>query len=1107
MAVSDDPRLPSEGVAILPPPPRPYSQPPADDQRITVRMRRLDRLLTLAVMILAFLLASLPAHNSDVWLHLASGRLLAHGQYSFGVDPFAFTTAGVRWVNPSWLYDWLLFVVFQYAGGAALVVGKGVLMALLAWTLMRLSRTTEEGSGWVSAVFTALTLLVLGSWMPLQSICVSYLFLALTLWLLETRLAAKGSRTFAAWLPLLPLFALWANLDEWFILGPLTVGLYALGTLLRGREAAGQARTLGVVFLAGLAACLLNPHGYHVFALPPQLPFVAEARTLRGDPILDRLFVSPFQRDYARFRDIPDIGRLLYYPLVLLGIVSFALNCFSRPASAYLRRLPAWLVFFGFSAWDASLIPFFALIAGPVAALNFQEYARHRQAERPRARSSLWTIGGRILTLTVGVGLLLAAWPGWLQGQLQQPRAWTLETDTSLVTAVRQMVSWRREGRIRGQENGFNFSATAAHYFAWFAPEEKSFHDSRWRLCASAAADYVTVRRAVMGDASVKDACRRVLRDRGIRYVVLHDRVPDRVADVFGRLAPARSEWPILFLQGDTVVLGWRDPTQAEGPDRFADWRVDFARRAFQPSEEERAPAHGPDREPDPFGWRAFLSPSASTYSHSRDEATLYLIYFDTLRPLFRFRHRVAWEASLATGVLGADAPSLSTLSRQFLDGHFLWVSRNGPRPRADGRMWSLDALALRLAEDQILRQDDGPPSLLLLAVRAARRAVYDNPNDGHAYRLLGEAYLQLARSTRERAWKQDLPSLAHIRQVQASVALHQSLRVQPDLIQAHTDLYGLYQDMGLLDLALHHLREVFRLTKKRGRIAGESPQAWEERLRQTEQLVGKLDEDVKRRLDQYELQSTERPVLNQALLALEQGLGRKALDTLLASDVAVFGRRGTEIELDLLLTVGRIHDARDWMSALQEADLGHDSYHRLRTLLAAAGGDYDDCEEELGQIAAALDRPMKVVFDAWKLSPVAEKHPGTAAEQPATGLVFKASSRQAVCLKFAQLLLDAPWQQTILELLQNRLRRAEFLERIPEFPANLRRQAEVNVLRGALALERGEVPRAEALLRRALSMWRSEADAASHGGLDFGGRIAAQGMLEWLSRPPAVTP
>src|SRR5262245_10116020 len=84
----------------LPPlaPPRPPSSGERTDRALAV----LDGLLVLSVLALSFLLASFAARNGDLWLHLASGRLLAEGNYKFGVDPFAHTTAGVNWVNPSW---------------------------------------------------------------------------------------------------------------------------------------------------------------------------------------------------------------------------------------------------------------------------------------------------------------------------------------------------------------------------------------------------------------------------------------------------------------------------------------------------------------------------------------------------------------------------------------------------------------------------------------------------------------------------------------------------------------------------------------------------------------------------------------------------------------------------------------------------------------------------------------------------------------------------------------------------------------------------------------------------------------------------------------------
>src|SRR5262249_42508247 len=61
-------------------------------------------LFVILVLTLGFFLASFAARNTDLWLHLATGRALVEGKYQFGVDPFAYTTEGVYWVNNTWLF-------------------------------------------------------------------------------------------------------------------------------------------------------------------------------------------------------------------------------------------------------------------------------------------------------------------------------------------------------------------------------------------------------------------------------------------------------------------------------------------------------------------------------------------------------------------------------------------------------------------------------------------------------------------------------------------------------------------------------------------------------------------------------------------------------------------------------------------------------------------------------------------------------------------------------------------------------------------------------------------------------------------------------------------
>ena len=92
-------------------------------------------LSVLFVCALAFLLASTPARNSDLWLHLASGRSLLQGQTPLGTDPFASTTAGVFWVNHTWLSDIIFCEIYKLGDGWALEFSKCVLVTALAGLL------------------------------------------------------------------------------------------------------------------------------------------------------------------------------------------------------------------------------------------------------------------------------------------------------------------------------------------------------------------------------------------------------------------------------------------------------------------------------------------------------------------------------------------------------------------------------------------------------------------------------------------------------------------------------------------------------------------------------------------------------------------------------------------------------------------------------------------------------------------------------------------------------------------------------------------------------------------------------------------------------------
>src|SRR5262245_51221906 len=247
-----------------------------------------DATLGVLVLALTFLLGSFAATNSDLWMTLATGRNIAQGQYQFGVDPFAFTTTGTTWVNHQWLSAWILYAIYavfggaEGFGGAALVAFKAVALALLALLLLRV-RWCGASRGWAILV-VALAMLAVSTRVLLQPMTFSYLLLGVMFYLLYRggalgTLAPEQTVSRRALWCVPVLFVAWVNLDSWFILGPVTVSLLAVGAVLGsaflGIESPLPRSTWGALVGLGWLACLLNPHHiYGVLTLPPELAYL-----------------------------------------------------------------------------------------------------------------------------------------------------------------------------------------------------------------------------------------------------------------------------------------------------------------------------------------------------------------------------------------------------------------------------------------------------------------------------------------------------------------------------------------------------------------------------------------------------------------------------------------------------------------------------------------------------------------------------------------------------------------------------------------------------------------------------------------------------------------
>jgi tetratricopeptide (TPR) repeat protein len=1075
-----DPSIPSASELPPPPPDTPSIPLPSDRTESSPaphasRQRLIDFLLIGIAVGFAFLAASFAARNSDFWMHLASGRLLAEGRYHFGVDPFSYTTEGVYWANHAWLFDLLLYAGFTQLGGTLLVVLKALLIALLAAVLMSVRRPESRLA--VPALMTLLTVLAMSPRLLLHSTCLSYVFLGLTLWLLwraRHRMAVPRS-DLARHAPLLLLFVLWVNVDDWFLLGPLLAALFWLGDVLLPAPSAGETprRTPAWVWLAGLAVCLVNPHHYHAFTLPVELAPLPPQ--LHSDARFEALYASPWRMSllYQPLAGV-NLAMSAYLALLVVGVASFVVNARSLVG----WRLLVWLSFAGLSAWVARAIPFFAVVAGPIATLNWQDYLSQQGTNS--LPEGIGRRVGRLFVLAVGLALIFLAWPGWLQGWPDTGRHvdWTVQLDASLQRMAERLQYWHQQGKLR-DGHGFLAHPSLVHYCAWFCPEEKGFLDHRLPLFAAVAGEFEELHQAFNpGSGSRRDQSgkdwRAVLRKHDITHAVLYDSNLARLQPALRRLAIEEDERVLLESDSLALLIGWREGERMrpDGVPAFDADRLSF-RPSMGPEDEQRippVPGRGPLRGPRSADfWTHFASPVAPSPWETGSAGVL-LRYFEARAPgqqQERVMRCVTWPVTL----LGS--PALSSGS---LESALRLVAAVEQMPFAPGDL------------------GQQPPALPLLAVRLARRALAENPDDASAYLFLAQAYSALRDLTPERTVLGIMPPLAQLRHIQIAVALENVVRCQPDHAGAHEALARLYERRPFFDAALAHRREALRLVRRAGPRAGEKPEDFTRRTQEMEDSVRVLELNVGERKNEFALRAQQlgSEPYRKAQLALNMGLARLALDdVLLQSPMVLLGGDGVRLQMELLLQMGRIDSVRDqlrdadWQANKQNlgyvelpvrTPTGHappfrvPAYDWLLLCESAAFGDYDQADAAVRTLLTGLGE-QQTGRELTILRP-------SAAQVLAMELGVSASRPSWIP---RELLRD---HQTFLATKMNALAYA------------IIEQADVQVIAGMLSLERGQPREAAQSFRKALTL----SDLAGGASRPSMGRPLAEAYLQILT-------
>ncbi|MDZ8120384.1 hypothetical protein [Pontiella agarivorans] len=287
----------------------------------------------------------------ELWTHLALGQ--NNGPISF--------IEGDAFVNTSWLYDKLLYIVWNL-GGASLVIILNVIGLVAAFYLL-----IQVSKKWGGGMAQGFALLICGH-LIFQTVdvgprTVMMLFIALFLFILNTR--RSPAVLFGS---LIPLQILWTNMHSSFIYGPIIVALTAAQAAqaakapgARKKKQENQSGLFGILTAVLLICTVANPYFLNMHA-----QMITNIKS-PAPAYWSSLFIEYYQ--------IPEVKPLIFFTMILgaAGLITLK------------KRLPLVLttlaIYSAFLVWTSpATAMLFAAMAFPFIVLSLtsiSEYLNH----------------------------------------------------------------------------------------------------------------------------------------------------------------------------------------------------------------------------------------------------------------------------------------------------------------------------------------------------------------------------------------------------------------------------------------------------------------------------------------------------------------------------------------------------------------------------------------------------------------------------------------------------------------------------------------------------------------------------------------------------------
>lgn len=377
--------------------------------------RRNDTVLVAAAMLMAIMFACTTIADSRILVHIKSGDYLAaNGVLPFRTDMFSASAHDRPWLNLEWLFD--LGLAGLHAVGGMIALTAFQVVAAIGVAILLLTNRRGDVSSWWASFVVVLSAIAAMPQLEARPTVVTLLGLASVLWVLSRY--RQEIDDWSIWL-LIPLFAVWSNLDPRMFLGLAALVLYGVGELagnFLGRQGfpdGSRRARLWIAIASSIAASFLNPFfwkaplgAWHLYGnVDPayRLYYQNETSWIALEHL--PLFQHPIQ-------SLLDTALLASLLLGVLSLISLVLNRRRTDGG----HVALWLGFFGLGMFAGREWPAAAIVFALIAIQNAEEWYRHRfrQSYGTERAELIFSRGGRGLTVLAFFAIAIF----WLSGRI-----------------------------------------------------------------------------------------------------------------------------------------------------------------------------------------------------------------------------------------------------------------------------------------------------------------------------------------------------------------------------------------------------------------------------------------------------------------------------------------------------------------------------------------------------------------------------------------------------------------------------------------------------------------------------------------------------------------